>query len=361
MIEPQNPQPASENNSAEGNEPSLGLYLRQQRELRGITIEQLASATKINVRILQSLEDDQFKDLPAKPFIRGFVTSYARFIGLDPKELLLRFDDFISRRTLERPVRDAGHSGYAFDRKDSEQSRTVLWIVMGSFMFVGGVLWLVLKPNLHHKRSAHVEKLKSAQPAPVESQKAPEVLEAAPLPNPSPLETVVPSTSLSPTPSPTSTVVSEEKPVALASPTAQAESAPAAILATPSPEDPLASGVGLKGEQIKYKLLLKAQADVWVRYQSDDRPKMQFVLRKDKVLVLRAGSRLLLQVSNPAAISGRINGGKETALTEWKTSGGAGGVRYLFGSMSAVPGADPFESDKNLPKTPGPQASDATN
>ena len=52
---------------------SLGEFLRLERERRGITIEQVASATKVSVRLLHSLEADQYSELPAKPFVRGFV------------------------------------------------------------------------------------------------------------------------------------------------------------------------------------------------------------------------------------------------------------------------------------------------
>ena len=77
---------------------TLGEFLRHERERRGMTIEQVASATKINVRMLHALEADHFAELPAKPFVRGFVTSYCRFIGLTPKEILTRFGATSTKR-----------------------------------------------------------------------------------------------------------------------------------------------------------------------------------------------------------------------------------------------------------------------
>src|SRR4051812_9740838 len=119
--------------SSDGN-LSLGEYLRQERERRGITLEQVASATKIGIRQLHSLEGDQYADLPAKPFIRGFVNSYCRFIGLDSREVLTRFGSFVDQRSSQdRPNRDAGHSGYAFERREGEQSRTILGVILVAF------------------------------------------------------------------------------------------------------------------------------------------------------------------------------------------------------------------------------------
>ena len=83
------------------NKPQLGLgeYLRSEREKRHITIEQVASATKINIKLLHALESDNYDALPAKPFVRGFVTSYTCYIGLDPREVLTLFDLYLDDKT----------------------------------------------------------------------------------------------------------------------------------------------------------------------------------------------------------------------------------------------------------------------
>src|SRR6476620_670397 len=134
---------------------TLGEFLRHERERRGLTIDQVASATKVGVRTLHSLEADLFSELPAKPFIRGFVTSYCRFIGLDPKETIAKYDDFICRKVTERPNRESGHSGYAFEKKDGEQqSRTILLIAIFGFIALGGMAMIFLKPSLRHRHSS---------------------------------------------------------------------------------------------------------------------------------------------------------------------------------------------------------------
>jgi cytoskeletal protein RodZ len=146
-------------------EMSLGEFLRHERELRGITIEQVASATKVGVRTLHSLEADQYVELPAKPFVRGFVTSYCRFIGLDAKEVVSKFDQFITvKSTEQRPRKDSGHSGYAFEKRDGDQqSRTFLFFAIFGFILIGGITMLIFKPSLHSRRhKSHIEKLKAA-------------------------------------------------------------------------------------------------------------------------------------------------------------------------------------------------------
>lgn len=60
-----------------------GARLRRARLARGLEIEQITRITKVNVRYLTSLEEEQFEDLPAAVYVRGFVMAYARCLRLD--------------------------------------------------------------------------------------------------------------------------------------------------------------------------------------------------------------------------------------------------------------------------------------
>lgn len=70
----------------EGGGGSFGSWLRRQRELRNITLREVADTTKISFRYLEALESDRFDVLPAGIFARGFLREYARYVGLDPDE-----------------------------------------------------------------------------------------------------------------------------------------------------------------------------------------------------------------------------------------------------------------------------------
>ena len=63
--------------------PSFGEKLKQEREKRKITLEQISVSTKIGTRMLQALEEDKFNQLPGGIFNKGFVRAYSRFVGLD--------------------------------------------------------------------------------------------------------------------------------------------------------------------------------------------------------------------------------------------------------------------------------------
>lgn len=68
----------------------FGAWLRQQREMREITLREISDATKISLRYLEALEEERFDLLPATLFARGFLRQYARYVGLDPDEAVNR-------------------------------------------------------------------------------------------------------------------------------------------------------------------------------------------------------------------------------------------------------------------------------
>src|SRR5437867_1567365 len=68
--------------------PSFGEELRRQRELRGVSLREIADATKINIRFLEALEADDFTHLPGGQFNKGFIRAYARHIGISAEEMV---------------------------------------------------------------------------------------------------------------------------------------------------------------------------------------------------------------------------------------------------------------------------------
>ncbi|MFO7264039.1 MAG: DUF4115 domain-containing protein [Bacillota bacterium] len=67
---------------------NLGELLRQARLEKGKTLEEIAEETKIRVRYLQAIEENNLDILPGHFYTRGFIKSYAEAVGLNPEELL---------------------------------------------------------------------------------------------------------------------------------------------------------------------------------------------------------------------------------------------------------------------------------
>lgn len=99
---------------------SFGEKLKRERELRGVSLREIADGTKISVRFLQALEEDKVASLPGGLFPRAFAKQYAMFLGLDVERTVA---DFVAahgelapeRKPAPLPVRRAPLSlGHVF-------------------------------------------------------------------------------------------------------------------------------------------------------------------------------------------------------------------------------------------------------
>ena len=72
---------------------SLGATLRAAREARGWTLEEAEKATRIRARYLAALEAGQIDSLPSPIQARGFLRSYAQYLGLNPTQVLSQLDE----------------------------------------------------------------------------------------------------------------------------------------------------------------------------------------------------------------------------------------------------------------------------
>ena len=74
---------------------SPGEYLKREREIRGVSLEDIANATKIRAGLLIAVERNDFDALPATPFVKGFIQAYCRYLGLDAQDAILRHEAYM--------------------------------------------------------------------------------------------------------------------------------------------------------------------------------------------------------------------------------------------------------------------------
>ena len=65
-----------------------GVRLRRARLFRGYEIDEISQVTKVSGTHLRNIEEENYAELPADVYVRGFVTAYARTIGLDPQRVV---------------------------------------------------------------------------------------------------------------------------------------------------------------------------------------------------------------------------------------------------------------------------------
>jgi cytoskeleton protein RodZ len=70
---------------------SFGERLKREREMRGVSLEEISAATRISTRFLAALENDRWDELPGGIFNRGFIRAVARFLGLDEEALVAEY------------------------------------------------------------------------------------------------------------------------------------------------------------------------------------------------------------------------------------------------------------------------------
>lgn len=79
----------------------IGSMLRQGRERAGLGQEELARMIRLSPAAVRALEEERFCDLPGKVFVRGFVVSWARAVGMDERQAI----DVLERSGLETGTR----------------------------------------------------------------------------------------------------------------------------------------------------------------------------------------------------------------------------------------------------------------
>lgn len=124
---------------------TLGQKLRQAREERGISISEVAEQTRISSLYLESIEKDNYKPLPGGIFNKGFVKSYAKYVGFDEQEALQEYGQLVA--DLEG-IREDDPKIYrpevlTDDRSASSFLPTIIFAGIILALMTAGILFLV--------------------------------------------------------------------------------------------------------------------------------------------------------------------------------------------------------------------------
>jgi cytoskeletal protein RodZ len=148
----------------------FGDKLRRERELRGITLDEVAIATKIGTRNLRALEEEKFDKLPGGIFNKGFVRAYARYVGIDEEQAVgdymaanqvLAASGEVNIAVVARQFEASRDAGYGRRRHGAT---TLVWSLVAVFALasasVGG--WPYLQRWVTHRAEARKRTLQPA-------------------------------------------------------------------------------------------------------------------------------------------------------------------------------------------------------
>jgi cytoskeleton protein RodZ len=114
----------------------IGVNLRQAREARGVSIEDVSGVLKIRVDHLKSLENDDFEALPAGVYAIGFIRTYATYLELNAGELINRYKAIVTPPNAEETPYDP--------QAESEQISIAVKFAIGAVViFAVYILWLI--------------------------------------------------------------------------------------------------------------------------------------------------------------------------------------------------------------------------
>ncbi len=294
---------------------SLGQWLREEREARSISLEEIASATKIVPRYLEALENDRLDVMPGGFFIKGIIRTYAHAVGLDPEEVLGRYkaagllsagpehgrnivakpaevtppqiepappavvpeapaEPIVISEPAPAPVRKA-EPALLFEEasKPEEPSgarrRFLAWTWRGlAVLAVGCAVFFVLRSTLSRSRPPQ------PQPSTVVGQSVlPPAQKAGPAPPPGTAPTSVPAS--------------------------EAASQPA-----PKPQAPPVAGEVWKGVTIE----IVFQADTWIQVYTDGDLKINGLFPAGATARAQADEKVLIHTGNAGGFTFRLNG-----------------------------------------------------
>lgn len=317
---------------------SVGPYLRELRERRGVSLEEIARTTRVGRSYLEALEAGEFGKLPAPVFTRGFVLAYCQALGVAADEALARYGgraepEGDAAAPVAAPPTTAQARAAARARGPVLVS-FVLLIVLGVAL---AAVALVLKSGrdgddrrTDATRSARRETPRDPprpEPAPATTDK---VAISTSVTNPTPQTTASPKAGPPSVVRPPAVSSAPPAPTAPASPSTVAPTLPAPMAARPpasagdrptvppagtsAPSAPattltqqdLTTAVG--SVNAPYRLIARTNATTWIRVRTDDGRQTEETLAAGQVREWVSNRPFTISVGNAGGVKLELNG-----------------------------------------------------
>lgn len=270
---------------------SFGMRLKQEREKKSVTLDDIALSTKISTRMLRALEEERFDQLPGGIFNKGFIRAYARCLGMDEEQAIA---DYLAATGVAPPGKTPENSEPAplLEPPPREQSdgAGVPW---GMFAVALLIAALGFAAWGYYSRESQKGSQDSASPAASSSKVTPPPVTESSPPHPpagsgaSPAEVARPSQTAVQTP--TSTQTSQP---------------PAASPSVSTPDQ------SLPPRTIGFMVLIKARQDSWLAISIDGEVSTQSILTASAQKAVRATREIVIRAGNVGGLDFEFNGKK---------------------------------------------------
>jgi len=298
---------------------SFGERLRREREMRGITLEEISEATKITSRCLQALEEEKFDKLPGGIFNKGFVRSYAAFLGIDEDQAVA---DFVaaSGGEKEQPLPDppVARAVVLGQRAEDHFNWQALGVLVAVLAVASVVIWKLGLPAVDFVAAewrAHSRSAPAASPEVASTAPAPPI--AAPTPAAPPATAAAPEAA---------SVAPQSLPEVAATPAPPPPPAPkkkevvkakqVAVAAKPVPTPAKAAAPPAPSRSNDFVVQIRATEDAWVQIVADGKLFSEGVLVPPAEKRVHAAKAVVIKTGNAAGVEVSFNGHSLPALGE---------------------------------------------
>jgi cytoskeleton protein RodZ len=299
--------------------PSFGEKLKQEREKRKISLEDISVSTKIGTRMLQALEEDKFNQLPGGIFNKGFVRAYSRFVGLDEDQTVAEYlqasGDAPPPRTeiVSRDEAREDSNEESVDRVEASSdnpARNIPWGLLAAALLVVAILLALWS---HHERAKH-----SAEPQHSDTKTETKTSASPQLASPASKDPSRPETGTSPASRARATI-------------SQATSKNAAAIAPEALPTVVNSGPAAPGE---FTVDVQVREDSWISITADGKLITSGLLPAGSERSDHARKEIIVKAGNAGGVDLYFNGKKLAAGGEY------GEVKTVtFGPSGIVPNA----------------------
>jgi len=297
---------------------SFGDKLKREREMRAITLEEIAEATKIGTRSLRALEEEHFDQLPGGIFNKGFVRAYAKFLGIDEEQAVA---DYVSAATSD--VGNSTTTQLAALADQVEQHRAAKEAMDGSSGNTGAMLAVIVGVVLlcglgfgGYKAWKYKQQqdMNSAAANRVKQTPSPVTLNAQPAPDTASTDVNTPSTDGTTIPNSAAPAgaTNPSNPIAATSTSAPPTTNPVPakdVAAKDATKAATSTSTTTAAPEFPIVVTLKAVKPSWVSATSDGKSVYQQTMSpNDQQLTLHGKEKILLVLGNAAGIEVNFNG-----------------------------------------------------
>lgn len=117
-------------------EAGPGVLLRQAREQKGLSLQEVADGLNLKPRVVEALEQERYEQLPPRTFVKGYYKSYAKLVGVKEYDVLAALDRQLPEQT-PTPLTPAAH-----ERDVSRSAGGWLkWLLLLAVLAIGALLY----------------------------------------------------------------------------------------------------------------------------------------------------------------------------------------------------------------------------